>query len=168
MTKASYKVMEIDRFGDEIFYRVACHCGSSDCDMHMTLELDRKTGMISILFEKKMLTSTDWDVKPVWFDLLDDSWEEILENLKNWFKNLLVRTKNKLKYTWTIWIHGYVESSADLIMRDEKHIQSFLEAIEAGREELTKIFEEHKAESIRKSEEAAKNKQGESDSTEKL
>jgi hypothetical protein len=158
MGKPSYKVMEIDRFDDEIFYRVACQCGSADCDMTMTLKLDRKTGYISMLFEKKMLTSTDWNISPVWFDLLDDSWEETLENLKNWFKNLLIRTKNKLKHTWTIWIHGYMESSADLLINEEKHIQSFLEAIEAGKKELTKIFEEHKAENIRKSEEAAKNK----------
>jgi hypothetical protein len=168
MEKASYKVMEIDRFGDEIFYRVACQCGSSDCDMHMTLQLDRKTGYISILFEKKMLTSTDWEIDPVWFDLCEDSWKETKENLKNWIKNVLTRTKNKLKHTWTIWIHGYIESSADLIIHDEKHIESFIGAIEAGKKELTKIFEEYKAEQIAKSEEAAKNKQGESDSTEKL
>lgn len=168
MEKPSYKVMEINRWKDEIFYRVACHCGSSECDMHMTLQLDRKTGLISLLFEKKMLTSTDWDIKPVWFDLLDDSWDETKENIKNWIKNLLIKTRNKLKHTWTIWVHGYLESSADLLINEEKHITSFIGAIEAGREELTKIFEEHKAESIRKSEEAAKNKQGESDSTGKL
>jgi hypothetical protein len=166
MEKASYKVMEIDRFDDEIFYRVACQCGSADCDMHMTLQLDRKTGYISILFEKKMITSTDWDIKPVWFDLFDDPWKETLENLKHWLWNLLIKTKNKLKHTWTIWVHGYLESSADLLMNNEKHIESFLEAIEAGKEELNKIFEDHKMEQITKSEEATKNKQRESDSIE--
>lgn len=162
MGKASYKVMEVDRYKDEIFYRVACNCGSSECDMTMTLKLDRNTGYISILFEKEMLTTCDYDIQSVWFDIFEDSWEETKENLKNWFKNLLTRFKNKIKHTWTIWAHGYLKSSADLLINDEKHIQSFLEAIEGGREELHKIFEDHKAESIRKSEEAAKSKQEQS------
>jgi len=168
MGKASYKVMEIDRWKDEIFYRVSCNCGSADCDMHMTLTLDRKTGYISMLFEKKMLTTCDYDTKPVWIDLIDDSWEETKENIRNWIKNLFIKTKNKLKHTWTIWIHGYLESSADLLMNNERHIESFLEAMEAGKGELNKIFEEYKMEQIVKSEEAAKNKQRESDSIEGL
>lgn len=153
----SYKVMKLDKWKDEIFYRIACNCGSSDCDMHMTLKLDRKTGYISMLFEKKMLTSTSWDIQSVYFDIFDDPWETTKENLIQWFKNLWIKFKNKLKYTWDIWIHGYIESSADLLINEEKHIEAFVDAINSGKEELTKIFEEFKAESIRKSEEAAKN-----------
>lgn len=163
----SYKVMKLDEYKDEIFYRVACHCGSADCDMHMTLTLDRKYGMISMLFEKKMIvTSNWWETKPVWFDIFDDTWKETKENLRNWVWNLLSKFKNKIKVTWNIWIHGYIETSADLLFNDEKHIEAFVDAILSGKNEMAKIFEEHRLESIRKSEEAAKNKQRESDSVE--
>ena len=168
MGKASYKVMEISKWDDEIFYRVACHCGSADCDMHMSLILDRKTGLISLLFEKKMVTNTDYNTHPVYFDLLEDSWEDTKENIKQFIKNFFIILKNKIRHTWTIWVHGRLESSADLLISDEKHIESFLGAIEAGKEELTKSFEDQKMEQIAKSEEAAKNKQRESDSIEGL
>ena len=158
----SYKVMKIDEWKDEIFYRIACNCGSSDCDMHMTLKLDRKTGYISMLFEKKMLTSTSWDIQPVFFDLFGDPWEVTKDNIITFLQNLWVKFKNKLKYTWDIWIHGYVESSADLLINEEKHIDAFVDAILSGKGELTKIFEDHRLESIKNSEEAAKNKQKES------
>jgi hypothetical protein len=155
--------MKTDEYKDEIFYRVACRCGSKDCDMHLTLKLDRKYGMISMLFEKQLIVTSDWwDTKPVWFDFFGDPWEVTKENLKNWFKNLLSKIKNKIIYTWKLWIHGYIETSADLLFSDEKHIEAFVDAILSGKNELSKIFEEHRLESIKKSEEAAKNNQKES------
>ena len=40
------KIMKLDEYEDAIFYRAACACTDSRCDLNLELELDEELDMI--------------------------------------------------------------------------------------------------------------------------
>lgn len=109
----SYRTMKTNEFKDAIFYRVACDCGSDEHDLHFEFENDPEIPqMIFLNFYKKLLWSSYWG-----------------DNDK-WYKNFWLRIKGATKMIFT----GYVEVEESFILRGEKHIDSFIEALEEGKQ----------------------------------
>lgn len=108
----NYKVMKTDQFEKSVFYRVACAC--SDPNHDLTLELEKDDfPYISLNIFGKIRTS-------------------IYYGDHNWFGRQWRRIKLSMKLLFT----GYIEMQEDFLMMDNGHIDSFIKALEEGREYL--------------------------------
>ena len=56
----SNRVLKQDQYGDAVWYRVACDCGSQDCDLSLELEYDKELGMIFLSMYKDLHWSSHW------------------------------------------------------------------------------------------------------------
>ena len=120
----SYRTMKTNEFKDSIFYRVACDCGSDEHDIHMEFENDPEIpGFIFLNFYKKLVWSSYWG-----------------DNDK-WYKNFWLRIKGATKMIFK----GYVEVEESFILRGEEHIDSFIEALEEGKQYIKDLKGEEDA-----------------------
>lgn len=111
----SYRTMKTNEFGNAVFYRIACDCGSNEHDLHIEFEKDPEIPeMIFLNFYKKLEWSSYWG---------DDD---------KWYKNLRNRIKGALK----ILFKGYIEVEESFILGGEEHIDSFIKALEEGKQYL--------------------------------
>lgn len=114
----SYRTMKTNEFKDAIFYRVACDCGSDEHDLHFEFEKDSEIPeMIFLNFYKKLVWSSYWG-----------------DNDK-WYKNFWLRIKGATKMIFK----GYVEVEESFILRGEDHIDSFIEALEEGKQYMKNL-----------------------------
>lgn len=108
----NFRVMKTNEYENSIFYRVACSCGSDDHDLTIEFERDPKIpDMIFINFYKDLAWSSYWG----------DS---------NFFGRMWRRFKTSLR----IFFIGYIEVEESFILQGEEHIDSFIRALEEGKE----------------------------------
>ena len=108
----NFRVMKTDEYEDSIFYRVACSCGSDGHDLTIGFERDpNMPDMIFINFYKDLAWSSYWG----------DS---------NFFTRIWRRFKTSLR----IFFIGYIEVEESFILQGEKHIDSFIKALEEGKD----------------------------------
>lgn len=109
----SYRTMKTNEFKDAIFYRVACDCGSDEHDLHLEFEKDPEIPeMIFLNFYKQLAWSSYWR---------DDD---------KWYKNIWCRIKGATKMLFK----GYITVEESFILRGKEHIDSFIEALEEGKQ----------------------------------
>jgi len=96
-----------------ITHRVACMCGSKDCDMTIDFEIDH--GYLTLNLYKRMIFNTY-----VWGE------NRFISFLKTW--------KKKIVTIFKILFYGYLETEECLILQGEDHIQGFIDALEEGRQ----------------------------------
>lgn len=89
-----------------ITYRLGCDCGSPECDIRLSVEVDHD--YLTLLFYKKLISANYSDSK---------------------FKNFRWRIKSALK----ILFLGWIEAEECLMLRGEEHINSFIQALEEGK-----------------------------------
>ena len=109
----SNKVMKTDEFKDGIYYKADCDCG---CDEHIVtieMEFDKEFNDIALNFYKKI------------------SWSSHYGDY-NWFQ----RIWNQLKAATKILFTGWIELEESFLIRDEEHINAFIEALEEGKRKL--------------------------------
>ena len=112
---ADYRVMVTEKFDDAIFYRVGCDCGEPSCDLTLVLEKDKELPEFILLnFYENMEWCSYW---------VDDN---------KWYKNFWSRIKAACKILFT----GYISVENTLVLRGEKHIDSFIKALEEGKQYL--------------------------------
>jgi len=107
-----------------VWYEIGCSCTGDDCKAQIEFELDEEFGFIDITFHKKIMWADYWGCKPL-------------------YKRIYDRIKVSLKILFT----GYIELEGDFMIRDEDHIDSFIEALKEGKEkmlECQKRFEDNK------------------------
>lgn len=107
----SDKVMKIDEFKDSVFYKVACDCGEDEHTLAIEFEYDKEIPeMIFLNFYKKIAWSSYWG----------DS-------------NIFKKGWNRIKAATRILFTGYIDLEESFIIRGEKHVDSFIEALEEGK-----------------------------------
>jgi hypothetical protein len=101
--------------GVSVFYRIACNCTDQDCDMVLEIEKDDDYHGIYLNIYKHLKASAHWGYTSEWepFD----------------FVRVFI---NKIRMCCRIMFKGYIEVSEAFIMREEKHIESFREALLEG------------------------------------
>ena len=109
------KVMKIHEFEDAIYYRAACNCGDTKCDMTIELEIDKDIQMITMTLYKDVYWSSFWKSDSFFFNI----WERI-------------------KCALRVLFNGYIEMEEAFIFQGDGQIDAFLSAIEEGRDYLKK------------------------------
>jgi len=108
----SFRTMKIEQFEDDVYYRAACSCGNSEHDVTIEFEKD-EDGDINLFFHKKVCYTSRWTAN-------------------NIFSDFWLRLKGALKLLFT----GYIELEESFMLEKGEHIDSFIKALEEGREEL--------------------------------
>ena len=104
--------MKTAEYDNSIFYRVACSCGDDEHDLTIEFERDPKCpDMIFLNFYKDLAWSSYWG----------DT-------------NFFSRLWRKLKTSLRILFVGYIEIEESFIIEGENHIDSFIKALEEGKE----------------------------------
>jgi hypothetical protein len=112
--KISYRIMKTNEFKDAVFYRIACDCGSPDHDMGLEIEFDEYP-MMTLHIYKDLEASTYWG-QPNWFQ-------------RQW---------KKIKFSLRLFFTGYIKVQEELLIQDEEHIDSLIQALQEGKEILKK------------------------------
>jgi hypothetical protein len=109
--------MKTDEFKDSIYYRIACGCGSNDHDLTIEFEYDKDLpDMVSLNLYKKLVWTSHYGTG----NFITRFWKRITGALKVLFL-------------------GYIEVEESLILRDEGHIDSFIKALEEGKQYIQKL-----------------------------
>jgi hypothetical protein len=109
--ETSYKVMKTGQYDHAVFYQVSCDCGSKD--HQIMLEMDVDDGIFILHFYGDFETTAYWG-KPNWF----------------------IRQWKKIKLTLRLWFIGYIQMEQEFLLIDDKHIDSFIGALEEGKQLL--------------------------------
>ena len=107
-------VMKIHEFEDTVYYRAACNCGSSKCDLTIELEADKDLQMIYMNMYKDVYWSAYW-------------------KSDNFLGGIWVRIKAALR----VLFNGYIEVEESFILQGDEQIDAFMDAIQEGREHLS-------------------------------
>lgn len=118
----SFRVMKLHEFEKSVFYRVACDCGAKDCDLSLIIEYDEELNYISLNMYKNLHASAHWNYGWKYFDFI-----------RVW--------QNKIKMIKDILCKGYIEVQEEFLIKDENHINEFIEALEEGKEYIKKYLE---------------------------
>ena len=111
----SNNVMELNDYGDMVFYRVACACGDRDCGCDIILEHVKHINDITITFYKDLYLDTYYSSN-----------------------NYIVRLLNRLQLSLKILLSGHVKIQGEFLIQSEKHIDSFITALQEGKEKIKK------------------------------
>lgn len=100
--------------GSSKFYKVSCECGNSDDEIMFDVEAD-DYGVTAHHYVK---------VKSNWWD---ETWSkdyDIENPVRRWLQNNAAHAVNTLihrvKITWKLWVHGYVEYEAWTMMSKQQ------------------------------------------------
>lgn len=118
-SKISTNVMKLKDYPDSVFYRVTCDC--MEPEHEMTLELDIDDFCFSLHIYAKLENALYW-------------------GQLNWFKRQWKRIKVSLKYLFK----GYMDCEQEFLFLGEDHIQSFIDALEEGKEKFKDKFQKEK------------------------
>lgn len=123
-------IMKTGDYGDSVFYKVACSCGSTDHDVDFNVEIN-DGGEISL--NTYVTVKSDywsqvvkkrWDIDNDWAQEFDWAWKDIV--------NGFVR---RVKLTWQLWTKGYVRAESTLLMNEQQAL-NYAETIKQAIKDL--------------------------------
>ena len=119
------KIMKLDEYENSIYYRAACSCTDSRCDLSLDLELDKELDMIFLNMYEDLYYASYW-------------------KSDNWFIDKWYRIKGAVKLLFT----GRIKVEDSFIFQGEEQINDFVNAIKQGMEQL-KINKKNKEISLK-------------------
>ena len=115
--------MKIDEWkGSSVWYKIGCDCGDSDCDFTIEFEYDKDFGYIDMNFYKN-IKAADY-----------------------YYDTFLGRCWFRIKSAACILIKGELKTEGNLLIRNEEHIDSIIEAFQEGKNKIINFKEEIKNE----------------------
>lgn len=105
--------METGDFGDSVWYKLNCDCGSDDHITTIELEHDEEFGMVTLNFYKKMEWTSKWGDIP-------------------WYHRFWKRLTCSIRMLFT----GWIEVEEYVILQGEEHIDGLIEALKEGKEKV--------------------------------
>jgi hypothetical protein len=118
MTESKFptKIMLLDDVGDEIIYRAACDCCNPEDDVWIDIEYNKSINYVTLLF----MTKTHYTYRP---------WDStFMEKIRYYGRRICDSI--------ILLFGGRIELESTFMMKDKEHIESFLTAINKGREVL--------------------------------
>lgn len=107
-------IMKTGDYGDSKFYKVVCGCGQPDHDINFEVEADETGVNVNTYVTAKSDCWSETFVRR--FDI-DNTWLQEWE----WFwKDLVNDFARRVKFTWRIWTHGYVQTESTIIMTEQQ------------------------------------------------
>ena len=125
-------------FDDAIYYEAICSCQADHHSQTLIVEFDPEIDDVNLQVYSKIITQqfTSWNSR--W------EYQEALSN-GDYFKIgyykaklLLEHIAARIRFTYNIWVKGYIEAENQFIFRNEKSIDAYIEAISSAK---TKIKE---------------------------
>lgn len=117
------KIMKLNEFEDAIFYRAACGCTDSRCDLALELEIEKDINMIFLNMYKDLYYAPYWKTD-------------------NWFINKWYRITGALRLLFV----GRIKVEDTFIFQEEEQINDFVNTIKQGMEQLKKNMAKEKKE----------------------
>jgi len=115
--KISYRVMKMNEFeiGSDrsVFYKVDCACGDDEDILTFELEVDEE--YLTLTTYQKLMWSSYW-------------------GFPNWF----IRVWSRIKKAFVVLFTGEINVEGSIILSGEEHIQSFIDALEEGKQYVKK------------------------------
>jgi hypothetical protein len=139
-SKFKKKISVKDKWENSITYRCECACGSTEHDVTLDFEIDKKFGDISLNFYKDISFSHYYIYRDVlWFDKILEQ-KNIIAALLYYLKNTLIypvrifwcRLKNASRLLFT----GYLKMESDFLIDEGDHLDNFILALQEGRDML--------------------------------
>jgi len=112
-------------YSDCLFYNVTCDCGDPNCGITLEIEVDDKFGIISVYMCR---------------DLEFEYWRFNSSGAINFLKRIWYRLISSIK----LFITGNLKTSGNFVLVNLEHINSFIEALQEGRDYCLKSEEERK------------------------
>lgn len=110
----TYKVMKVDESSGFVWYSVMCGCSTDKHMLNINFEYDKDApGWMWIEFTKKLGWCSYW-------------------GSNKWHKNIWKRITGTAKMLFT----GYIEVEESFILDGAEHIESFIAALNEGREKI--------------------------------
>ena len=106
----SYNVLKRSEDKKNVWYSVACGCGSDDHNIEIDFEYD------------------DWNI-----------WVNFYKNLQwssHFSENFIMRFWRRIKGSLRMLFTGYIEMEESFQINNLEHLNSFIRALEEGREKL--------------------------------
>lgn len=124
-------IMLTHEFSDSKFYRVDCSCGNPEDAIEFSIE----TEYGEVIVHTSTTQKTDW-----WSDPANQNASYNYENEFLYELNYLVRgwingLIHRIKWTWRLWIDGYLKYSSSTIMSEQQAL-NYAHAIETAVKEL--------------------------------
>ena len=120
MDKLSYKVMRTHEFPDQqsVYYRISCDCDDIEHDMEIEFEWDR--GVMEMFLYKTFYWKHFYSAYP-------------------WYNRLMKRIFASIK----LLFGGYIEMQGDLLIMEEEHVDSYIDALKEGKGQIIKWREDN-------------------------
>lgn len=112
----SFRAMKVFDFKDGNFYRIACACGSSDCDLTLELEYDPQINHVYLNMYKTL------------------RWSSYYNDGDKWYKNIWYRFKAAFKCLF----FGYVEVEESFIISGSEHMNEYIKVLQACQKHVDK------------------------------
>lgn len=106
-------IMLQKEFKDEIFYTVACDCGSTDCEIELSIEVDREFGHIVLNHYTTQYTLPS-STPNTYF-----SYNHPLFDTEYKLRAFGYDLYRKLKLTYELWSNGYVKTQHTAILSEQ-------------------------------------------------
>ena len=134
----SDNICRVAEFNDAIYYEAICSCQAANHNQTLIVEFNPELNDLNLQVYSKIITQqfTSWDSR--W------EYQEALSN-GDYFKIgyykaklLLEHIIARIRFTYDIWVKGYIDAENQFIFRNEKSIDAYIEAINSAK---TKIKE---------------------------
>lgn len=111
--------MQVFETPDLVHYKLNCNCGSDDHISTIEIEVDKEFHDMNLNFYKKMVWTSHWGDIP-------------------WYQRIWKRLTCSIKVLFT----GWVELEESVLIYGEDNINSFIEALEEGKQIIKKGLED--------------------------
>lgn len=110
-------ILKINDWGNAKMYTVRCTCGNPDDDVDFEVEADDVGIHIYTYTKQKTEYWADQYGQNKSYSRFDNTFLYQFDYMVRGFLNAL---HNRIKMTYKIWVHGYVEYSQNLIMTEQQ------------------------------------------------
>lgn len=145
--KPAEGIMRTRDFGNSIFYKVVCQCGSEACDMDFEIEMD--PDLQEIVMNTWVEPKSDW-----WRRLVDEYHDPMIEN--SWLYSIDYKIRSiinglyhRINITYRLWTQGYIKYYHTTIL-NKQQAYNLAETIKQSINELER--RKHDADISRKNE----------------
>ena len=115
---------------DSVFYTVTCNCGNEDDNVEFSIDIDEDTK--DILLHSYLKLKTDYYTQV--FSECEYVHNPWLYELNYWVASFINGLTRRIKFTWNMWVHGYVEFHTYTILNEKRATNYAMSILDAIRE----------------------------------
>lgn len=132
-----------------IMYEAVCSCLADDHSQTLIVEVDEDGHDINVQIYSKIITEqfTSWNSRYEYQEAMSEGNYFKLGYYKA--KLLIEHISARIRFTWDIWVNGYVRAENQFIFRNEAAIDDYVEAITIAKNKMKEIRNERSKKSTK-------------------